>query len=107
MASVAFYLIISTMASAVVLLFSPNTGVEWLNSHKCFHNIPLDASITSREKQREETHMLKLRTVHPYGLNDCLEDEHKKENTYALLGYKFQHLPRKHDRVSRGTILGK
>ena len=48
--------------------------------------------------------MLKLRTIYPYGLNDRLEDEYKKENTRVLVGNKFPRVPRNHDRLSRGTI---
>ena len=64
----------------------------------------LDASLTSRRKKREKTWMLMLRTVYLYDLNDCLEDEYKKENTYVLVGNKFPSLFGKHDRVSGGRI---
>ena len=64
----------------------------------------LDASLTCRRTKREKTWLLMLRTVYPCGLNDCLGDEYKKEDTYVLIGNKFPSLPRKHDRVSRGTI---
>ena len=49
----------------------------------------LDASITSIRKQSEKTWMLKLRTIYPYGLNYCLGDEYKKENTHVLVYNKF------------------
>ena len=49
----------------------------------------LDSSITSRRKQREKPWLLKLRTIYPYCLNDCLVDEYKKENNHVLVGNKF------------------
>ena len=64
----------------------------------------MKASITSRRKQRDKTWMMKLRSVYPYGLNDHLGDEYRKKNTHMLVGNKFLPLPRKHERVSRGTI---
>ena len=64
----------------------------------------MDASITSRRKQREKTWMPKLRTVYPYCLNNCLGDEYKKVGTHLLVCNKFPSLPRKYNRVSRGTI---
>ena len=36
----------------------------------------LDASITSISKQSEKTWMVQLRTIYPYGLNDCLGNEY-------------------------------
>ena len=47
--------------------------------------------------------MLKLRTVYPYALSDRVGDEYKKENTYVCVGNKFPPIPRKHNRISRGT----
>ena len=68
--------------------------LEKLEGHGRTTNYALDISITSRRKQRERTWMLKLRTIYPYGLNDRLEDEYKKENTHVLVGNKFPHVPR-------------
>ena len=48
--------------------------------------------------------MLKLKTVYPYGLNNHLGVEYKKEVTHVLIGNKLSPLYRKHDRVSRGTV---
>ena len=48
--------------------------------------------------------MMKLRSFYPYGLNDHLGDEYRKKNTHMLVGNKFLPLPRKQERVSRGTI---
>ena len=47
---------------------------------------------------------LKLRTVYHYGLNNGLGDECKKEDIHVLMSNKFPPLPKKRDRVSRGTI---
>ena len=48
--------------------------------------------------------VLKLRTSYPYGLNERLGDEYKKEDTHMLVGNKFPLLPRKHDRLPVETI---
>ena len=47
--------------------------------------------------------MLKLRTVYPYGLNNQLEDEYKKDDTIVLAGNKFPTLSRKQNRISDGN----
>ena len=43
--------------------------------------------------------MLKLRTIYPYGLNDRLGDEYKKDGTHELVGDTFSSLPRKLNRI--------
>lgn len=62
-----------------------------------------DASITSTGKLFEKTLTLKLKTVYSYGFHDRLEAEHKKIYIHVLVGNKFEPLPRKHSRISRGT----
>ena len=61
--------------------------------------IVLVASTTSRGKHRYETWMLKVRTVYPYALNDCLGDEYEKKDNHVLEKSKFPPLPRKYHRV--------
>ena len=63
----------------------------------------LDASITSKRKERELYWMLKLRTVFPYGLNDRIGDEFKNENTHFAVGKRFPPLSRVHPRFARGS----
>ena len=48
--------------------------------------------------------MLKLSTAYPYGLNDWLGDEYKKDNTNVVVGKKFLPLPTKHNRISRSSL---
>ena len=48
--------------------------------------------------------MVQLRTIYPYGLNDCLGNEYKKKNIHVLVSNKFPPPFRKHARVFRGTI---
>ena len=47
--------------------------------------------------------MLKLRTVHPYGLNDRVGDEWKVECNQKLIGNQFPKLDRQYSRKSRGN----
>ena len=61
----------------------------------------MDASITSRSGKMR---ILKLRSLHIYGLNNRLGVELKKEDTFVLVDHIFPLLPRKHHRVSRGPI---
>ena len=49
----------------------------------------MDASITFRKKQLEQTWMLKLETVYHYGLNDHLGDKYKKKHTCVLPSKRF------------------
>ena len=42
--------------------------------------------------------------VYPCGLDDCLGNEHKREDTHVLVFNKFPPLPRKHDKASHGTV---
>ena len=46
---------------------------------------------------------IEIRPVYPYGVNDCLGEECRKEDTHVLVGNKFPHIPKKRDRVFRGT----
>ena len=46
--------------------------------------------------------MLELRTIFPYGLNDRIGDEYKKEDSHFAVGRRFTALKRKHPRISRG-----
>lgn len=64
----------------------------------------LDASITSKRKERELYWMMKLRTVFPYGLNDRIGDEFKNEDTHFAVGRRFPPLNRIRPRVSRGCL---
>ena len=62
------------------------------------------ASMTSRWMYREKKWMLKLRTVYPSELHNLLGDWYKIEYTHVLEGNEFSLLPRKYDRVFRGSI---
>ena len=46
--------------------------------------------------------MLKLRTVYPYGFNDRIDNEWKKEDTHDAVAKRFPKLKRKFVRSSRG-----
>ena len=47
--------------------------------------------------------MLELRTVYPFGLNDRIGDEWMTENTHSSVFTRFPTLPRRFERVNRGT----
>ena len=64
----------------------------------------IDASLTSKRKERELHWMLKLRTVFPYGLNDRIGDEFKNEDTHFAVARRFPALNRSHPRVARGSL---
>ena len=64
----------------------------------------LDASQTSRRKERELYWMLKLRTVFPYGLNDRIGDEFKNQKTHFAVANRFPPLNRAQPRTSRGIL---
>ena len=63
----------------------------------------VDQEKTVLRKQRELYWMLELRTVFPYGLNDRIGDEYKKENAHYAVGKLFSTLKRKYPRLSRGN----
>ena len=46
-----------------------------------------------KRKQREKSWIMQLKPICPFGLNDCLGDEYKKEDTHMLKGNKFPPLP--------------
>ena len=49
----------------------------------------MDPSITHFRKIRETFWVLLLRTIFPYGLNDRIGDEPKKEDNPDLVGKRF------------------
>ena len=62
----------------------------------------MDISAKPLRKNRELHWMMKLRTVYPYGLNDRIGDEWKKEDTHDTVAKRFPKLDRKYTRFSRG-----
>jgi len=62
----------------------------------------MDMGAKPLRKSRELFWMLKLRTVYPYGLNDRVGDEWKKDDTHDTVAKRFPRLERKHARNSRG-----
>ena len=62
----------------------------------------IDPSQTAHKKSREMYWMLQLRTIYPYGLNDPVGDEYKREDSHHLVANRFPPLSRKHPRASRG-----
>ena len=65
----------------------------------------INTSKTSFRKSRETLLMLQLKTVYPYGFNDCIEDEPEKEATHILVGKCFPPLGRSHPLVTSGNCL--
>ena len=61
----------------------------------------MDVTAKPVRKARERYWMMELRTVHPYGLNDRVEDEYKTANTHINVAKKFPSLPRKYIRANR------
>ena len=57
-----------------IYIYASHSKLEVLEENGRIARNAFNASITSRRKQREKTWMLKLRTTHPYGLDDCLGD---------------------------------
>ena len=55
-------------------MYASHSKLEELEENGRIARNAFNASTTSRRKQREKTWMLKLRTTHPYGLDDCLGD---------------------------------
>ena len=66
--------------------------------------VALDASITSKRKQKQEEWILKLQTVFSCGLIDCPGGNFIKEDPRFLLGAKLPAVPRKSTRISRGHV---
>ena len=60
----------------------------------------LDSSMRPISRQCKKIWMLRPRTSHAYGLNDCLRDENKKDDTHVLLAGKYLSLPRKRNKNS-------
>lgn len=58
----------------------------------------MDASVTHFRKIRGTFWVLLLRTIFPYGLNDRIGDEPKKEDNPDLVGKRFPWLARNHPR---------
>lgn len=63
----------------------------------------IDSKITSLRKSRELYWMLQLRTVYPYGLNDRVGNEFKRDTSGSLIGLNFPSLKRPYPRRCRGT----
>ena len=63
----------------------------------------MDKSSCQLRKQRELYWILKLRTAYPYGLNDRIGDEFKKDVQEQPMGLRFPSLARNFVRLSRGS----
>ena len=67
----------------------------------------IDLNIRRSRLQREKHWMLKMRTVYPFGLNDRVGDEYKRDDDENPISSKFPKLSRHFDKATKGNHLNK